>query len=74
MDKNILVINLSKTRKPDLWMLSAESFTDEEIAPYRGVMRRRKIRVLPPSVECRWGKLYDKATLLEELAKAKANK
>lgn len=71
MSDNILVINLSKTRKPDLWLLSSDTFTDEELAPYKGAMRRRKIRILPHGTPARWGKLYSKAVVLASLSSKK---
>jgi len=65
---NLLVINLSTTRKPDLWLLSAETFTDEELLPMRKKMRKGKIKIMPEGGACRWGKLYSKAEILEFLS------
>ena len=67
----ILVINRSKNRKPDFWMLCKEEFTEAEVRPYRGVMRRNRIKFLPLNANCRWKNLYTKSALLEKLAQIK---
>lgn len=68
---NILVINRSKTRKPDFWMLCKEEFTEDEVRPYLGIMRRNRIRFLPAGVNCRWEKLRTKDELLQRLDTSK---
>lgn len=61
---NTLVVNRSTTRKQDLWMLSAEQFSDEEVKMMAGFMRKYRIRVLKPNTNCRWDKIYTKEEVL----------
>lgn len=65
MSDSELVINRGTARKPDLWLLSKEKFSDEELAGLEPVMRELKISRIPHDTPIRWGKLYDKAALLE---------
>ena len=64
----MLAMNCGTRRKPDWWLLCAEEFTPEELAPYAKVMRQRDITQLPEGVFARWGRLYDKKTVLATLA------
>lgn len=69
-----LVVNRGTTRKPDLWLLSTDEFTDEELQPYARAMRKLKITPMPDGVNVRWDKVYPKAAVLASLANLAANK
>ena len=64
----MLAMNCGTRRKPDWWLICAEEFTPEELAPHAAAMRERSIALLPDGEYARWGCLYDKATVLETLA------
>ena len=49
----MLARNCGTRRKPDWWLLSAEEFTPEELAPHVAAMRDRNIAPLPEGVYAR---------------------
>ena len=64
----MLAMNCGTRRKPDWWLICAEEFTPEELAPYAAAMRERNIAPLPDGQYARWARLYSKAHVLETLA------
>lgn len=64
----MLAMNCGTRRNPDWWLICAEEFTPEELAPHAAAMRDRNIAPLPEGVYARWWCLYDKATVLATLA------
>ena len=66
----MLAMNCGTRRKPDWWLLSVDEFSEDELAPFAAVMRKRNIAPLPEGEYARWGNLYDKATVLATLAAA----
>ena len=62
-----LVINKGTPKKPDLWMISFEDFTEEELAPFAEAMKRLKLAPMPTGVNVRWRKVYPKAVVLAAL-------